>query len=180
MKKLIYIFIINFIILFNTNHAIPSDTMHHNKWQSYTVQGEGFIFARASTISSDGMYIFFDYMNNNLSITLSQFVDRNIPDVQGIVSQGRARIDNNNIHDINIISSISSGQVYLQLQLFDIKKFLKECINGMILRFEIIYPEQSFYTSFSLNGFTAALNRAMNLRDSLYHHNQKDSSSYFR
>ena len=52
------------------------------------------------------------------------------------------------------------------------REFLDECMQGNTLRIKIDLPDKPIYFNFNLNGFTAALNRALSLTNN-------DDASYF-
>ena len=176
MIKIIFCIIFLFMLVENSFSQIY-DYRAYNAWGVYVYTSQNMPpTVRMSTMHNNGLSLLIDYFpNNTFILSLSQPTNIFFPTNNLYVEM---RIDNNNIIRCESIANTDKGLLWLTIIFPKKINFIEQAISGNILRFKI-NQHNSTYIRFSLSGFTAAYNYAMELCRKVYQ-NYNDDEKYFR
>lgn len=153
------------------------DYRAYKAWAAYVVTGQNAQpIVRMATSYNTGLTLVLDFFpDNTYFMALSEPTNSFLPSSNLYVE---IRIDTNNILQCQGVGNTSNGFIWLTIVLPRNNNFLQQAMSGSILRFKI-NQQDSTYFRFSLAGFTAAYNYAMELCRRVYH-NYNNDEKYFR
>ncbi len=159
-------------MIFNCNTILAStikEPKKHNNWTSYIVENYEMTLVRICTIGTEKTSLCIDFAPNG-EMFFEIFAPAPLSNVESTEIQlsGAMRIDKRPVEACSFMYRASVGTNYLTLAIRDIsiKKFADQAVVGNTVRFKIDSLEagaKDFYFRYSLLGFSAAFNRALDL-----------------
>lgn len=172
MRTILLLLLILFNFPWNCSAQVY-DFRANKYWGASIVADENGSLVRMGT-AINGTSLSLDFFNNVYYLYLSEptmtFVPENKVDVD-------IRIDTNNIIKAIGTSVTKNGIFYLMISLPKNSDFIQQAAAGNTLRFKINIPNP-FYLRFSLLGFTATFNYAMQLCRRIYPKYNRDEEFF--
>lgn len=181
VRRLLAFLLLGLIFQVNADQGAFKDIKVHQNWRSGVFYYNNVFTPRivnlqvVNTDATVGLFIdFYDsYYITEVMVSKDEQNKGSVRFADGIDMPCAARVDEKSLFKLNCNLTDDNTTFHITMASGLNKEFLEECMKGKTLRIKVDYPETTLYFSFDLNGFSAALNRALSF-------SVNENESYFK